>query len=208
MARTRSAEAHKKVLEAAAELFADQGIDATSMDAIAESSGVSKATIYKHWPDKDALSLEVMGYIHGLDEARPRFESQDFRADMLAQLIYEPAAHRKALKERIWPHLMAYSSRNETFGNAWRARVMEPSRSALIAMIERGERLGILRPKVDREVALAMLLGPMFYKRVFVKRLGRPLPRSLDTYVVDGFLALFGTAAGKESSFNCPPNRR
>ena len=57
------------------ELFAERGIDATSMDAIAEASGVSKATIYKHWPDKDALCLEVMGYLHGLDEEPPVFDS-------------------------------------------------------------------------------------------------------------------------------------
>ena len=37
------------------QLFSERGIDATSMDAIAETSGVSKATIYKHWQDKDAL---------------------------------------------------------------------------------------------------------------------------------------------------------
>ncbi len=55
MVRPRSAQAHKKVLDAAVQLFSDRGIDATSMDAIAETSGVSKATIYKHWPDKDAL---------------------------------------------------------------------------------------------------------------------------------------------------------
>ncbi len=55
MARPRSAQAHKKVLDAAVLLFSERGIDATSMDAIAETSGVSKATIYKHWQDKDEL---------------------------------------------------------------------------------------------------------------------------------------------------------
>src|ERR1700756_2563666 len=39
-----STEAHHKVLEAAAQMFADQGIDSTSMDAILAASGVSKAT--------------------------------------------------------------------------------------------------------------------------------------------------------------------
>ena len=55
MARQKSAQAHRRVLDAAIGLFAEYGIDATSMDAIAEASSVSKATIYKHWPDKDAL---------------------------------------------------------------------------------------------------------------------------------------------------------
>jgi AcrR family transcriptional regulator len=49
-------------------MFADQGIDSTSMDAIASAFRVSKATIYKHWPEKDKLALEVLSYLHGIDE--------------------------------------------------------------------------------------------------------------------------------------------
>jgi AcrR family transcriptional regulator len=60
MARGLSERANQNVLETAAELFADPGIDGTSMDAIAVASGVSKATIYKHWADKEALCLEVL----------------------------------------------------------------------------------------------------------------------------------------------------
>ncbi len=57
MSRGLSEKAHQKVLQSAAELFADRGIDGTSMDAIANASGVSKATIYKHWADKEALCM-------------------------------------------------------------------------------------------------------------------------------------------------------
>jgi len=70
LARTRSASAHQRVLNAAVELVAERGVDATSMDAIADCSGVSKATIYKHWPDKEALMLEMMAQMAGI-HARP-----------------------------------------------------------------------------------------------------------------------------------------
>lgn len=192
MARPRSAQAHRKVLEAAVELFAGRGIDATSMDAIAEASGVSKATIYKHWPDKDALCLAVLGHIHGLDEEAPVFDSGDFRADLIAQLQYEPAADRKALKDRIWPHLIAYSARNPAFGSAWRAKVLEPARVAFFALMKRGEKLGILQPGIDPEVGIAILLGPMIYQHVFVRRLGKKAPKNLEVHVADSFLGAFG----------------
>jgi len=71
MARGLSERAHQKVLEAAMQLFAKRGIESTSMDAIAAGSGVSKATIYKHWADKDDLCMEVLVHIHELDEGRP-----------------------------------------------------------------------------------------------------------------------------------------
>src|ERR1700748_573448 len=105
MARKKSAAAHKKVLEAAMRLFAGRGIDNTTMDAIAEESGVSKATTYNHWRDKDDLFLDTLSYLHGADEAPPVFDSGDFRADLIAQLNYQPAQHRREMIERIMPHL-------------------------------------------------------------------------------------------------------
>jgi AcrR family transcriptional regulator len=194
MARPRSAQAHNKVLTAAVELFSERGIDATSMDAIAEASGVSKATIYKHWPDKDALCLEVMGYLHGLDEEPPVFDSGDFRADLIAQLQYQPATDRKALREKMVPHMIAYASRNQVLGVAWRARVIEPARMALTNMLRRGERRGVLRHGIDPEVSIALLLGPMMYRHIFGQKAGQKVPKDLEIQVADAFLAAFGAA--------------
>src|ERR1700760_3512375 len=168
MARPKSTHAHKKVLDSAVQLFSERGIDATSMDAIAEASGVSKATIYKHWDDKDALILEVMGHLHGLDEERPIFDSGDFRADLIATLEYHPAPERQTLREKLMPHMMAYAARNREMGVVWRARVVEPSRLALARIIKRGEKQGALRRNIDPEVGIALLLGPLIYRNVFL----------------------------------------
>lgn len=194
MARPRSTQAHHKVIEAATGLFAESGIAATSMDAIAEASGVSKATIYKHWPDKESLCLEVLGYLHGLDQASPVFDSGDWRADVIAQLRYQPAADRKAMRERIMPHLIAYAASNSAFGTAWRAKVVEPARIALKNLIQRGEERGVLRPGIDPEVGIALLLGPMIYRHIFTSKMGGKSPKDLEVHVADAFLGAFGNA--------------
>ena len=75
MARGLSEKAHRKVLQAATELFAERGIDATSVDAIAAKSRVSKATIYKHLMDKD--ELELLQYVHEMDSDPPDVDSGD-----------------------------------------------------------------------------------------------------------------------------------
>ena len=180
-------------MDAAVQLFSERGIDATSMDSIAEASGVSKATIYKHWQDKDALCLEVMGHLHGLDEVPPVFDSGDWRADLIAQLQYQPAADRQALREKMTPHMIAYASRNRAMGAMWRARIVEPARVALTNMIKRGEKRGVLRRGLDPEIAIALLLGPMIYRHVFVNKMGGKGPKDLEIHVVDAFLAAFGT---------------
>jgi TetR/AcrR family transcriptional repressor of mexJK operon len=43
------------ILDAAKQLFASNGFDGTSMDAIARAAEVSKLTVYSHFGDKDAL---------------------------------------------------------------------------------------------------------------------------------------------------------
>ena len=60
------------------------------MDAIAEASGVSKATIYKHWPDKGALCLEVMSSLHASRAAAAVPATDDVRADIVAFLGRQP----------------------------------------------------------------------------------------------------------------------
>jgi AcrR family transcriptional regulator len=167
MARGLSQRAHQKVLDTAAELFAVRGIDSTSMDRIALASGVSKATIYKHWADKDALCLEVLEHVHGLDEPLPEFASGDLKADLEAFLIYEPSGSKAPIRKRLLPHLIAYSARNQEFARAWRSRVMEPARSGLKKLLRRGVEEGIFPAVLDEDLGVALLLGPMLYRHIF-----------------------------------------
>ena len=189
MARTRSASAHQKVLQAAIELVAEQGIEATSMDAIARESGVSKATIYKHWADKEALLLEMLAEVNGV-RTRPAFDSGNTRADMLAVLSFRPR-EGAVTGERIAPHFAAYSASNISFGIAWRDLVMEPPRRELRHLMRLGIEKGELSPDLDVDLSLALLLGPMLYWYIFLRRTTED-PEKLAEGVVGAFWAAYG----------------
>ncbi len=49
----------RRLLEIAAGLFLARGFEATSVDAVAEAAGVSKATLYSHYQDKADLFAAV-----------------------------------------------------------------------------------------------------------------------------------------------------
>src|SRR6478609_7120193 len=57
--RPRSAETTNAVLQSAYALMATTGLAATSIDAIARHSSVSKMTIYKWWPSREALLIDA-----------------------------------------------------------------------------------------------------------------------------------------------------
>jgi AcrR family transcriptional regulator len=187
MVRPRSVRAHNSVVSAALRLFAERGIDATSMDAIADASGVSKATIYKHWSDKDALCLEVMTHVHGHDASIDEPESGDLRADLISVLSHGPPEELAELRTRLMPHLIAYGVRHPAFGKAWRTRALEPPRTRLKRLLERGIERGLLPATLKVDAAIAQLFGPMMYAYVMTL-IDRESPADLEEEVVDAFL--------------------
>lgn len=48
------------ILQAAIDEFRGNGFEATSMDRIAATAGVSKRTVYNHFPSKDMLFAEIL----------------------------------------------------------------------------------------------------------------------------------------------------
>lgn len=57
---TQSEIKYNRLMKQAEGLFLEQGYRAVSMDQIAEAAGISKMTIYKHFPSKEALFIEVI----------------------------------------------------------------------------------------------------------------------------------------------------
>jgi AcrR family transcriptional regulator len=188
MARPRSERAHEQVLEAALELFSEQGIDATSMDAIAEASGVSKATIYKHWSDKDALCLEAMAYAHGLDEEPPQFLDDEVGAAMIKVLSHRPREEYAERRARLMPHFLAYATRNPDFGMAWRSRALEPPRRYLKQILKRGVEEGLFPADLNYDLSMALLIGPIMYGYFLSPTKNKALPDGLPEQVVEAFL--------------------
>jgi len=95
MARGRAAgydDQREAILAHAARLFAQRGYMATSMNQVAEASGLSKATLYHYFKDKYTLLVQIAeGHVATLEAMVQRLE--------VAQQA--PAEHLRALIEEI-----------------------------------------------------------------------------------------------------------
>ena len=115
---------------------------------------------------------------------------------MVAILSYRPR-EKADIRERIMPHLIAYSASNTAFGLAWRNMVMEPPRRELKGLLKLGIEKSELTPNLDVDLSLALLLGPIIYWHVFLKRVGEEGQKiAEDTHqlaerVVDAFWSAF-----------------
>jgi AcrR family transcriptional regulator len=74
---TSAPDARERVLDAAVELFAQQGYDGTSVTQVITRAGVAKGGFYHHFASKEALLYEVYGdligrQLDGMDEIMAR----------------------------------------------------------------------------------------------------------------------------------------
>lgn len=81
MARTRAADFEEKqrvILDLAAQVFAEQGMEKASMSQIATTAQVSKALLYHYYPSKDALIFAIIiTHLEGLDAAIEEADDPD-----------------------------------------------------------------------------------------------------------------------------------
>jgi AcrR family transcriptional regulator len=66
---------HDAVVDAAAALVAEHGLTSVSMSKVAERTGIGRATLYKHFPDVEAILIawhqrQIAGHLAQLTEAR------------------------------------------------------------------------------------------------------------------------------------------
>jgi TetR/AcrR family transcriptional regulator of autoinduction and epiphytic fitness len=62
----------RAILEGAIKVFTQNGFDASSMDRIAEVAGVSKRTVYNHFPSKENLFQAIVAdFLKQRDEIKP-----------------------------------------------------------------------------------------------------------------------------------------
>src|SRR5205807_7208587 len=73
----RGAATRSRIVDAAADLIYERGVDRTSLDEVMATSGVSKSQLYHYFADKDALVLEVIARQteRVLDAQQPHLEA-------------------------------------------------------------------------------------------------------------------------------------
>lgn len=73
----RSAQKRRAILNAATEVFLQKGYLATNMDEIAALAAVSKQTVYKNFPGKEALFVEIASSVTNRASDRVHSEMPD-----------------------------------------------------------------------------------------------------------------------------------
>lgn len=177
------------IIDACAELIAEEGFAGVSIEAVAARSGAAKTTIYRHWSSREALCIEAFGACTGAKMAPP--DTGSLRDDLVAVL----SGLASSLNDPAWnasiTSLLDAAGRDEEVAALHRETITEKRRS-LTDVLEGGIARGELPADLDLDAASAVLAGPVFYWGIVWRQ---PIDPAMVAQVVD--TALAGLTAGE-----------
>lgn len=143
----------ERILQSAREVFAEYGIDA-QMDDVARRAGVGVGTVYRHFPTKEALMVELVRQKFRLftTRAREAFEDGGDPFDVFAELLRSNAA--TAARDASMQHALAGVGEH-----IWTQAQAEQEELQAVSgeLMARAQRAGTMRPDVGA-ADIAMLM--------------------------------------------------
>lgn len=183
--RPRSEAVERSIIEGAIKLLED-GVPLAeiSIERLARTAGVGKATIYRRWSGKEELFVDVMRATEPPDAELPGTSMRDDLIALLEPLRQRGLASRSsALLHNVYAQIKS----SPKIWAAYQAIVIEPRRLTTFEVLRRGQRDGELRDDVDIEVINDLFVGPMLVRAVM--RPDAELPEDLAEQIVDTVLA-------------------
>ncbi|CAM5614925.1 TetR/AcrR family transcriptional regulator [Streptomyces aurantiogriseus] len=180
----RALRSRAAALAAATELLVEGGPENVTHATVARRAGIGRATVYRHWPDQQALLIDALA-----GDVRPLLAFDDSpvrdqlvtQAEQMAHRLNQPSAVSilATVIQRAERDEDARRIREEMFG-----RADEDFTRVLAAAVERGE----LRPGAQEHARdlIARIIGPLLFERFLH---GVHLEKDLVVSLVDAALA-------------------
>lgn len=182
----RNPETERAILEAAEAIMAEVGIAGFSIEAVAKRARAGKPTIYKWWPGKTALLLDVY---HRQKPASVHMDTGTVEGDVFAFLTGVFAHWGDTGAGQVFRFIVAEAQRDEAAAESLRAYASE-RRLQSGQIFQRGIDRGELADDVDAGLCADVLAG-FIWKRLLTGRIERdPVElRKVARQMVRGLLA-------------------
>lgn len=156
----RVARSRARLLAAATAILVEAGPRAVTVDAVAERSGVSKSTLYRHWPSQQDLLVDVMrANVPDVDPPDPALGFEP----ALRTLVTDLAA---ALTDPEWraimPAMISLQHHQPDVAEVFH-RDHHDKLCTLADVFARGASERVIQPGLDTDLAAHLLIGPIVY---------------------------------------------
>jgi AcrR family transcriptional regulator len=151
------------VLAATVDLLAEGGLAAATIDAIRDRSGVSKTTIYKHWPNRLCVAVDAFSERLASDVSLPDTGTAlgDFREQMT-----RVSAFYASPVGRVFAQLLAHAMQ-DTLASQWlQTRFLDSRERGIQELWSRAVSRGEVEADIDPDLAMDLVFGPLMWRLV------------------------------------------
>jgi AcrR family transcriptional regulator len=155
----------QRLLDAAAKVFARDGLSGATTRAIAEEAGVNEVTLFRHFHTKDRLLTAVVGQNFGAGQPAATSPLPTSTADLRTDLLLLAQHYDKLLNENL-PLVRTmigeiHHHHREQEKQVFRG-IFRPLKNAIIARLESARTAGELNPTFTPTLLADLLTGMLF----------------------------------------------
>jgi AcrR family transcriptional regulator len=177
--RTRAA-----ALEATRELIAEAGPSAVTFQTVAQRAGMSRATLYRHWPHPDELVFQALAEIVSAWEfSGPGRLSEE----LIAEINRRRSELNQPLVRMAFNGVLSRAPHDPAAAEL-RDRLVGSIEASLRKSILAAEKRGELRPGLDAAVLTAEVMGAMVWRSfVMGENVTKPFIEKVVHKTLDGW---------------------
>ena len=162
MAKIRSEATRERVLACTGEILGRDGYTGLSMERVASQSGVAKTTLYRHWPTKAALCMDLYLEEAGRELKDP--DTGDVAKDLKSIVNAVVRLQTRTVAGPAFIGLIAEAQINPATRDAFLAEFAERRREITRQVLRRGIRRGELRRDVDIDLVIDVIGGATTFR--------------------------------------------
>jgi AcrR family transcriptional regulator len=150
------------VLAAVRRLLDSEGPAAVTFGRVSRETGVSRTTLYRHWPGPSELLADAWARV-----APPNTVARtaDLRADLIELFIGVRDVVESATMRRSLPALLAAAHDDPVIAKL-HAEFVRDRRQPIVDRLDEARRVGDLAPHADPDLLVDLISGPLFYRQL------------------------------------------
>jgi AcrR family transcriptional regulator len=150
------------VLAAVQRLLRTEGPAAVTFGRVSRESGVSRTTLYRHWPNPSGLLADAWARVVPPNVVA---ETADLRGDLVGLFLGVRDAVESATMRRSLPALLAAAQGDAVIADL-HASFVRDRRQPIIDRLDAARRAGEITHDADVDLLVDLLSGPLFYRQL------------------------------------------
>jgi AcrR family transcriptional regulator len=159
--RPRSEASRRAILDATRRLLTHMSLSDLSIEAIARKAKVGKTTIYRWWPNKSAVAMEAFTTQSSVQNIIPTTATA---SEAVVKQLENLIRLLRGQNGRIIAGIIAEGQSDPEVADMLYQNFLKERVTMLHSKVEEGKASGEFKAELDTEIAIDLLLGPLFLR--------------------------------------------